>query len=125
MKSLLPLILVASGIVLLCMSFLWPLLFPASQAWTEEKSERMTELQNDAHQLLFLAERAKTRPTAGGPSPSEARAKFKEAEAELEALRLEFEGIRDSPNTVGTYFRWAGTATTLLGGLAVLAGRNG
>ncbi len=120
MKSLLPLIFVGLGIFLVGLGILWPFVFPATRSWTEAKAQRMIELQNSAHQLLFLADRAKTRPKPGGPSPQEAQAKFNEAEAELDTLREEFEGIRDSPNTIGTYLRWAGIALVLIAGGATV-----
>lgn len=124
MKSLLPTVLVGLGIVLLGLSFLWPLLFPASRSWTKEKSKQMTKLQNEAHKLLFMVDRAKTRPTPGGPSPREAKANFDKAKAELDTLRAEFESVRDSPKTAGTYLRWIGTTFVLLGGFAVMVARG-
>lgn len=120
MKSLLPLIFVGLGIFLVGLGLLWPFVYPATRAWTDEKAQRMIELQNSAHQLLFLADRARTHPKSGGLSPQEAQANFDEAEAELDTLREEFEGIRDSPNTIGTYIRWAGIALVLIAGGATM-----
>lgn len=125
MKSLLPVVLVGLGAFLLLLGLLWSFIFPASRTWTEEKSLRMTELQNEAHKLLYLAERAKTQPKPGGPTPTEARAKFDEAKAELDSLKAEFEATRDSPKTSGTYLRYAGTALVLLGGFGVMMARGG
>lgn len=125
MKSLLPVILVGLGIALLGLGFLWSILFPASRNWTEEKSARMTELQNEAHKLLYLADQAKTRPRPGGPTPQEAQANFDNAKAELDVLKAEFEATRDSPKTSGTYLRYAGTALVLLGGFGVMMARGG
>ena len=84
----------------------------------------MTELSNKAHKLLYVAKNAKTNPRPGGPTPQEAQAEFDAAQAELDALRGEFEGVRDSPKTVGTYLRWIGSGMALLGGAAVMGGRN-
>lgn len=119
MKSLVPVILVGLGAVLLLLGFLWTFLFPASRTWTEEKSNRMTELQNEAHKLLYLVDQAKTRPRPGGPTPLEAQANFDAAKAELDELKAEFEATRDSPKNSGTYLRWAGMALVLCGGFGV------
>jgi len=124
MKSV-PLILLGVGILLVVLSALWPLIFPASRSWTEEKSTRMTELGNEAHKLLFQAIQAKERPQPGGPSPREAQDKYDAAKAELDALKAEFEAVRDSPKNSGTYLRWTGIVMVLLGGGAVLTGRGG
>ena len=125
MKALAPLILAGLGSLLLVLGLLWGVLFPAERTWTEEKSQQMTALQNEAHKLLFLAERAKTRPQPGGPTPSEAQAKFEAAKAELDALKAEFEGVRDSPQSTGSTLRWVGTGMVLLGGFALMLGREG
>jgi len=122
---MLPLIALGLGVLLLLASFLWSSLFPATASWTEAKNGRMVELQNEAHKLLYLAERARSRPQIDGPSPEEARAKFEEAKAELDTLKAEFEGIRDSPQTIATYLQWAGSVAILLGGVGVLVARGG
>ena len=125
MKSSLPLVAVLLGLLLLILSPLWGLIFPATNTWTEEKARRMTELGNEAHALLFQAIRAESRPNMkGGKNPAELRAKYNETKAELDALKAEFEGKRDRPKTIATYLRWSGIALVLIGGGAVMAARG-
>lgn len=120
MKSIVPVGILSVGVLLLVLGLLWTFLFPATRTWTDEKSRRMTELQNNAHKLLYLSEAAKTRPQPGGPTPTEARAKFEEAQAELDALKAEFESIRDNPANTGTFLRWAGSAMVLIGAFGAM-----
>lgn len=122
MKSNLPLILTVVGIVLVALSALWPMIFPPDRNWNEAKSQRMTELSNKAHGLLYEAVQAKENPKPGGPSRREAEQRYEEAKAELEALQQEFQGIQESPKTSAFYLRWAGIALVVAGGAALMIG---
>lgn len=117
-------VLLGLGCLLLGVGFLWSTVFPPSRTWTEEKANRMTELSNNAHKLLFVAKNAKTNPRPGGPTPTEAQAAYDEAKAELDTLKAEFESARDTPTTTGTYLRYLGIALALGGGFAHMSARG-
>lgn len=121
MKGAAPMIAVGVGVAMLCLSAVWPLVFPASRTWTEEKAQRMAELSGQAHELGFKSVAAKQRP---GGDPVAARKEYEAVRAELDKMQAEFENQKDAPNQVATWLRWAGAAVTLLGGAGVLVGRN-
>ena len=125
MKSNAPLIVVGLGVLLVLLSALWPILFPAERNWTQEKAERMTELSNTAHQLLYEAIRAKENPKPGGPDRREAQQKYDDAKAELDALQAEFESNRDAPKNSAAGMRWTGIAMVLIGGCWVMIAKGG
>jgi hypothetical protein len=126
MKAILPVGAVGLGLFLLLLSGFWSLLFPAASTWTDEKAQRMSALTGEVHTLLFQSVAArKQQGKYKGQDPTKIQAKYDQSQAELEALREEFEGIRDRPQTITTYLRWSGTVLVLLGGAAVMIGRNG
>ncbi|MEM8946343.1 MAG: hypothetical protein AAGD11_14320 [Planctomycetota bacterium] len=126
MKEMLPSAAVGVGVFLLLAGLLWSSVFPASNAWTDEKAQRMSELTGKVHKLLFKSVAAKEQRGKGrGVNPTEAKAEYDQAKAELEKLRTEFESARDNPKTAGNYLRYAGTGLVLLGGFGVMLARSG
>jgi len=126
MKSLLPTTAVILGIVLLAASAAWAILFPASRAWTEEKSTRMTQLGNQATEIARQLQQAKTRPSMhSGENPAELQAKYDVIAAEYKALHEEFTSAQDGPKSAATFLKWSGIAFVVAGGLIVFATRSG
>ncbi len=126
MKSALPLVAVVVGLLLLIGSGLWGFLFPASLSWTEEKSQRMSELGDKAFGLLGEVNAARNRRSLHtGRDPGETLAAYKQATAELEQLRAEFENTRDSPKTAAFFLRWSGIACIVVGAVVVWSNRGG
>jgi len=124
MKETAPVIAVGLGILLLAISALWGVLFPASQNWTNEKAQRMSELTGKVHGLLFKAEAERQNPAQASGAPGEAQQAYKAAKEELDKLKSEFESQRDRPQKIAQFMRWTGIGLVLVGGLGVLAGRN-
>jgi hypothetical protein len=125
MKSTFSTLVVVVGAVLLTASFIWGLIFPANVGWTEEKGERMAELTQQAHTLMFEVKASQESPSMhSGRNPAETKAEYDRVKAELETLRAEFEGKRDSPKTAATFLRWSGIAFVVAGAIVVFAGRN-
>jgi hypothetical protein len=125
MKQSVPFVLVMLGVALVVLSFLWAILFPASNNWTDDKSARMATLTREVHALLFQVEGAKQRRSmTAGPNPAELQAEYDAKKAELAALRTEFETQRDAPQTTSKILRWTGIALVLVGGGAVMAQRE-
>lgn len=125
MKSTLSTLAVALGAVLLAVSFLWGVFFPAKASWTEEKGERMAELTQQAHNMMFEVKAAEEKPSMhSGKNPAEVKAEYEKVKAELDTLRAEFEGKRDSPKTAATFLRWSGIAFVVAGAIVVFASRG-
>jgi hypothetical protein len=126
MKAVLPTIAVVIGVTLVALSFVWGLIFPATNNWTTEKSTHMSKIAEEVHQLSFKLAGAKERPNMqGGANVAELQSQFKDKQTELAALRAEFEGIKDSPQTAAKYLRWTGIAFVILGGIATMIGKEG
>ena len=124
MKSL-SMIAVVVGVLCLAASLLWAMLFPASSSWTQEKSDRMSELRLKGHSLGGELDNAQRRPSMHGRKVADIEAEYKKVSEEMTLLREEFEGKRDSPKTMASILRWSGAAFVIAGGLATMAGRNG
>ena len=74
MKSALSTIIVVLGAALLLLSFLWGLVFPSGQGWTDDKAARLADLTSQAHKLMFEAQSAQEKPSMhGGQSAAEVR----------------------------------------------------
>jgi hypothetical protein len=125
MKSAIPVGLVGVGVLLLVLSALWGVIFPASNSWTDEKSTQMAELTKEVHTLLFQSTAARERPNMmGGRNPAEIIEEYETKKAQLESLRAEFESQRDRPLTIANYLRWIGIAMVVIGGAAVMTQRG-
>jgi hypothetical protein len=125
MKQALSTASVALGILLIAISLLWGLMFPATSSWTEEKSLRLRELRGQAHTLGGQVDAARSRPTMhGGKNPAELEEEFNKVKAEFAQLAAESEGAIEGPRTTATYLRWAGFAFVIAGGMVILASRG-
>lgn len=125
MKAMLSTGAVVLGVLLVAMSLVWGLLFPASAGWTEEKSLKRTELRNRAHILSGEVAAANAKPNMhGGPSAAEKQAELDQVKAEYDLLDAELQGKIDAPATASTILRYAGIAFVLAGGLAVYASKG-
>jgi hypothetical protein len=115
------------GVVLLLVSLLWGFLVPSGAGWTEEKAGRLAELTQQAHNLMFEVNAAKTQPASRNAKKpaAEVEAEYKKVKDELDVLTAEFQGKRDSPKTASTILRWAGIAFVVAGGIIVFANREG
>jgi hypothetical protein len=124
MKSALPGIIVAVGIVLLLVSAIWAVMFPPSRTWTDEKGARMAELSAQAHALGFELVAAQKPTMHKGRSLPEVKAEYDQVNAELTSLREELEGKVAAPTRATTILRWSGIAFVVAGGLIVFASRG-
>lgn len=126
MKAVLPIAMVLLGVVLLVASVVWPSLFPATNNWTNEKSERLAELGSQTNLLKFQLVEAQNNPSMhAGRNPAELKQKYEVVRAEYDQLHAEFESARDTPEGMARTLRYSGIALVLLGGVATfVAGSN-
>lgn len=125
MKSILPISGVLLGIVLAVVGFIWPLLVPAGQGWTPEKSGRLADLGSEANKLQFEIVKAKKSPNMhGGQNPAELQATFDKTMAEYDTLKAELDSARNSPASTGSALKWIGIILAAGGGLFVFANRQ-
>jgi hypothetical protein len=125
MKSVLPAGAVALGVVLLAASAAWAILFPASRAWTPEKSARLTQVGNECSAIKLQLNKPGKPSTKPGEAPAELKAKFEQLDAEYKQLYLEFSGATESPKKAKRFLWWSGIAFVVAGGLIVFATREG
>jgi hypothetical protein len=126
MKQALSAAAVVLGIVLIAVSLVWGILFPASSGWTQDKSVRLRDLRQQAHLLGGQVDAARIRPNMqGGKNPAELEEEYNKVTAELAQLAAEAEGEIEAPKTAARFLRWAGFAFVIAGGLVVIAGRSG
>lgn len=125
MKAMLSTGAVVLGVLLLVVSMVWGMMFPASSGWTNEKSAQLRELRTRAHILGGQVAAATDKPSMhGGSNAAEKKVEFEQVKAELELLDAELQGKIDSPKTAASILRWAGIAFVVAGGLVVFAGRG-
>lgn len=125
MKAMLSTGAVVLGILLVAMSLLWGVLFPASAGWTEEKSLKRTELRNRAHILSGEVAAANAKPNMhGGPSAAEKQAELTQVKAEYDLLDAELQGKIDAPEAAASILRYAGIAFVVAGALAVYTSKG-
>ncbi len=125
MKAMLSTGAVVLGMLLVAMSLVWGLLFPASAGWTEEKSLQLKDLRNRAHILSGKVAGASAKPSMhGGENAAEIQAELDQVKAELQSLDSELQGKIDAPATASSILRYAGIAFVVAGGLAVYAGKG-
>ena len=125
MKQTLPVVALGLGIPLVLLSLLWSTIFPASNSWTEEKSQRMTEVSQKARQLMYKVVQAeKYNDIKSGENAAEINEQYRAAKKELEQLQGEFENQRDKPSTIASYLRWVGIALVVVGAGANFVSRG-
>ena len=108
---------VVLGVLLVALSLIWGLVFPAESQWTPERAKEMSALSDEVHTLMFKAAQAKERPSmVQGGNPAEVVAEYKEKKERLDALKLELENIKDAPQTSAKYLRWTGIGLVIVGG---------
>ncbi|MEM9352698.1 MAG: hypothetical protein AAGA92_06775 [Planctomycetota bacterium] len=104
------------GIVLLLLSVLWPLLFPATSSWTDEKAQRLGQLGKEAHVAgAKLAAAKRGSNMLGGESVVVLQEKFDNLMSEADTLREEFESADQAPKAASTLFKYAGIGVLALG----------
>jgi hypothetical protein len=123
MKSI-SLIAVVLGLVLLVGSATWAILFPATNSWTQDRNERMSELSRKAHNLGGELDTAQRRPSMHSRSAADIEAEYNQVKEELAQLRGEFESKRDGPKTMATILRWTGIACVAVGAFVSYANRG-
>ncbi|QDU57558.1 hypothetical protein [Aeoliella mucimassa] len=125
MKTLLPPIAVIVGILLLVLSFLWGTLASGSSAWTEEKSQQLSDLGAETNMLQFQIEAAKQNPTSDPrQSPEYLQAQYEKKLEEYNQLNEEFESARDSPGTISAIMRYSSIALIGVAVVVLLVARN-
>jgi uncharacterized protein YjeT (DUF2065 family) len=125
MKSVLPAVFVALGLVLLVVSLTWSVLFPPSAVWTKEKSVQLTELGNQATAIKLAMGESESRPRMhSGENAAELKEKYDKVAAEYKALYEEFRTASERPKSASTFLRWSGIAFVAAGALVVMATRR-
>lgn len=117
---------VGLGVALLGLSVFWTLIFPASSAWTDEKLAQKDEIGVQVRNLAAELYAAQTNSGQyRGRSAQQIEAEYKKAKDSLAVLQDEFMGIRDSPQSTASIFRWTGVVCVAIGAFAMMASRNG
>lgn len=125
MKSTIPAIAVVLGVILMLFSAAWSFIFPATRSWTEEKSQRMSDVGYHARLIDLELSKAKQSPSMHrGKSAAELQAEYDKLDAEFKQLRGEFTNASDSPKTASRILRWSGIAFVVAGGAIVFANRG-
>jgi hypothetical protein len=125
MKSVLPAAAVVIGMLLIGVSLVWSVLFPANQAWTTEKANRMTELGNQASTLKIQLNQAQTRPSMhAGQNPAELQEKYDQISREYKALYEEFSSATQRPKSSSQALRYSGFVCIVAGGIFLFATRE-
>lgn len=125
MKAILSTGAVVIGVLLLGISLVWGLVFPASAGWTEEKSLRLRDLKAQAHVLSSQTMAASDKPSMhGGGNAAEKQAEYEQVRTELEALDAELQGKVQAPETAASILRYAGIAFVIAGALAVYTSKG-
>jgi hypothetical protein len=124
MKAIAPPV-IGFGFCLLLASVLWPLLFPATRSWTDEKSRRLKELSSKAQMAMAKVEWAERKPNmTGGENPAVLKEQAAEMMAELSALQTEFTSAVDGPQTMSAILKWSGVGAMALGIVGYLATKD-
>lgn len=124
MKSIAPLA-IGIGILLMALGVLWPVLFPATRTWTDEKSRRLKEISGKAQYAKGMIELAQRKPSmTGGESPAVLKGKLEEMTKEVNELRAEYSSAQDNPQVIGKVFKWSGVSVMALGVVGYLATKD-
>ena len=114
MTKLLPVGILVVGLVSVVLSLCWGTLFPPTNSWTEEKSQRLSDLGGETNLLQFQIVAAQQQPT-GDPrqDPEYLQAQYEKKLAEYDELKAEFDSARDSPQTITKVLLWTGLICVL------------
>jgi hypothetical protein len=114
MKSAIVLGTILLGFVLLVVSSIWGILFPATNSWTPEKAARISEIKARLNDLSFSLQSSTTR-IHGGPDPGTLKAEYDALNKEFDQLKTEFESAVDAPRTVSNVLKWSGISLAVIG----------
>ncbi len=104
------------GALMLVLSFLWPIMFPAKEVLTEDKTARALELQTRGHNLVSQIAKAEANPNMqGGKSAGELKEELKELKGELDAIRNDFESAESTQSTMVSIFKYGGILVLAVG----------
>lgn len=120
MKNVLPPVLVAIGLALVALSFLWTSLFPPGQSWTPEKNQQMTKLGTELTRLGFAVVQAENNPNMhSGENLGDLKKKHAEVKKEFDLLKSELDSAVNAPASTGSGIKWLGIAIAAVGGVLV------
>jgi hypothetical protein len=122
MKTALPTAAILLGIVFLVGSAVWAMVFPPSRVWTNEKSARMSELNDQADAIKLQLSKGKFKP---GESAAKLQESYDKVSEEYKALHQEYLGATQSPKTAKSFLWWSGIAFIVAGTVVVFAKRDG
>jgi hypothetical protein len=110
-------LLILAGSVVVALSFIWPVIFPAESRWTDEQAEAHSKAGTHFHSIAMGGPgRAKSRSGPNGTSAQKA------SESDIEAARLRWEESKAAleaaqvkgKSTAG-WLRYGGAAVALVG----------
>jgi hypothetical protein len=99
---------VGFGFVLLLLSGVWPILFPAANSWSDAKSERLAQVKSRMNEVSHLL----LRPNA---SKGVLQPELDQLTAENDQLNTEFHSAHDRPQTMSKFMKWSGISLMLVG----------
>lgn len=116
---------VALGFLLLILSGLWPMLFPGTSTWTEEKAARWSEVKDRIHNLGSVVSDPRTAGSMHrGADPGPLMQEFEQLKKEGDLLKADFQSAYDTPRTASAILKWTGIGLACLGIVGWLAVRD-
>ena len=92
MKEALPIAAISLGVILVAVSLVWGIIFPATNQWTPEHAKEMSQLSDEVHLLMFKAAQAKEHPNqVKTGNPAEIVAEYEQKKKQLELLKKDLE----------------------------------
>jgi hypothetical protein len=98
------------GLLFVGLSGLWSSLFPATRAWTPEKSQRLGQVKDRMTNISFII----NNPNYNRDKTS-LNNELEKLTKEDEELTAEFNSATARPNTVSKFLKWAGISMALVG----------
>jgi hypothetical protein len=118
-RHVLPILVSISGMMLIGLSFVWPRMFPAQAAWSDEKAEAYQAASADLHRLSM-----QTGAAAPENQTRAAQEQLADAEANYAALRTELEDARSRPARIAIILRYSGILFAVVGSIWTVASRD-
>lgn len=113
------------GFLLLVASALWPVLFPATRTWTDEKSRRLKEIGAEEQALVGKIEYLQHRPSmTSGENPAVMKEKADKLREEREALQADLTAATEGPAQASAFLKWTGITVLVLGVIGHLATKD-